>query len=301
MLISIYTLLRGKDNKNNLIFFIFCIICTIWILCNVFANISKGEEMALFFTQTSIIFVSIIPIIFLILIKNLFYQSNVLYIKKFKHIIILSIIFTIFICIFAYTPLNIESIKLHPWGVEYDPGLLYNALLIYFLVSFGFSTFTLYKVSKYGPTSVRRQSRLILKGSVITIILCILFDIIFPIFNYSFFSPLAPITIIFFLGYTCIAIYKYKLFNIRIIFIEVIFLFLIIFIFLRILLSDNDINMYSESSLLIIILMFGVIIIRNITHKIKQEEKIEELTKLLLIKYSEVKELENRIEIMQEE
>jgi signal transduction histidine kinase len=106
------------------------------------------------------------------------------------------------------------------------------------------------------------------------------FDLILPPFDYSYVwvGPLFAFVVVCVLLY---AIYKHHLLNAKVIAVELLTISLWAFILIRILLSGNDQDKIVNIILLIVTVIIGILLIKNVRHEVTQREKIEFLAENL--------------------
>jgi signal transduction histidine kinase len=274
-IVSILVLIENFKSRIHRIFVLLGLSVSLWIAANLFADLSTNTETALFFSKLAIVWAAFMPLFFNQLIYRLYFSDDLGFTKLYKKIFLLFISSTILILLLSPTSLNIESISLQPWGADFQPGILYYFLFLYLLVSFAFAFGCLYRVCKNFKDPQKSQARLILIGSIITLLLVILTNIITPILGDSFLSLFGPSTIIFFICFIAYAITRHHLFNIKIVATELVTSLLWIFLLFRTLLTENAKDMIIEGSLLIITIIVGVLLIRSVVKEVAQREKIE--------------------------
>ncbi len=294
LLIGLFVLYGSNENKVKNAFFILCLLIITWILSNSFADIFNND-FSIIFIRLSIIAPLFIPIIFSNLINNLYIYNNKYNIIS-KYINKLSIVFIVIIVIVNQTNLNVKSIKIESWGISFTPGIIYYLLLIYLLITFSIPIIYMLLNKNILNDIQRAQTRSIIIGSILSISLSIIIDIILPLFNYSYFGIFSGIPTIFFIGFISYAITKHKLFNIKIIAIEIVIFGLWTFALLRTLLSENPYEFYTEFTILTISIILGVLLVRSMLNEIAQREKIEELTESLNNAYRNIEEFQFNFE-----
>ncbi len=172
------------------------------------------------------------------------------------------------------------------------PGPLYVYFFIYFfaLVTYGIAV-CIYKI-KVTPEKKERMRYLY----------TILFTLAASIgggsvFATTFFSSIPPYPLILFSLYPLISGYgilKHQLFNVKIITTQFITFGLWIFILIRAFLSESSKDFVLNSGLLLISILFGIILIKNVQKEIENREKIEKLAADLSLSNDRLKELDSQ-------
>jgi signal transduction histidine kinase len=129
-------------------------------------------------------------------------------------------------------------------------------------------------------------------GLVITLGLIIVFNFFFPVFLDN--VDLIPLGALFSLPFVLLASYsilKYKLFNVRAIWAGILVFLLAMASFSEVILARELALIIYRSSILILVLFFGVLLIRGIIREVEQREQLAELNKKLQLAYEEVDRL----------
>ncbi|MEA1929376.1 MAG: ATP-binding protein [Patescibacteria group bacterium] len=154
---------------------------------------------------------------------------------------------------------------------------LFGALSIFLIVA---GLVILIKKTRRFRNVLRKQSRLILLGTIITHGLIIVGNLVLPtIFGVVTFVPFAPLFTIPFVVLTAYSILKHKLFNIKVMATAVLVFVLAVVTFLEIIFSDALGQVVFRSSVFLLVLIAGILLIRSVLREVKQRERIEELAK----------------------
>lgn len=174
-------------------------------------------------------------------------------------------------------------------------GKLWFLFDIHFLICWILGINLMYKKFKVARgTKEYRNLKFLLTSFIIGIIPVAITTVILPrlgVFNYDWLSSISTLVWILIVSYS---IFKYKLFNIKIIAVQIIIFLIWLLMMLHMLFQANGIMMISEARMLLLSIIFGLIIIRNTLHNLKQDRKIDELTSELTKSYSQLKELSDK-------
>jgi hypothetical protein len=121
--VSLFVYAVNTKTEVNRLFFYFCFSSAIWISSNVLIDNSHNYNIAIFFTRLAIIFVAFIPIFFNKLIQQLYFSDDLDYKKRNHWVTLAASIFIIIFILFSQTNLNVVSIDIKSWGVDFQPGV----------------------------------------------------------------------------------------------------------------------------------------------------------------------------------
>ncbi|MFH1900605.1 MAG: histidine kinase dimerization/phospho-acceptor domain-containing protein [Patescibacteria group bacterium] len=106
-------------------------------------------------------------------------------------------------------------------------------------------------------------------------------DLIFPyigIFKYTWLGPLFTLVLVLSIA---MAIFRYRLFNIKVIATELLTFTIWIFVLVRMLLANNLQDRLINGGLLLFLIISGILLIRSVLKEVHSREKIEQLAKEL--------------------
>jgi len=115
------------------------------------------------------------------------------------------------------------------------------------------------------------------------------------VFLLTFNIPVMPYPLILFALYPAIsgyAIFKYQLFNIRMVTAQILTFGLWIFILIRAFLADTQRDQLIDSSLLLVSIVFGIFLIRSVGREVRSRERVEKLAADLETANERLKELD---------
>ncbi len=277
ILLSSFVLFEDPKNKINKLFSLLSFSIALWIANNTLADMVKDYNLALFLSRTAIIWVALLPIFFNYLISALYFKLDYIYIRKYKLVSLLLIVMLSIIILFSQTSINIDSVVLEESGVNYNPGILYYLLFFELIVGFSFGFYGLFKVFNESKSSKKSQAGFIIAGSLVTVILGVVTNIIFPLLGFSYINVIGPPSVLFFVGLTAIAILKHQLFNVKVIATELLVFSLWIIILIRTIISDTTTDLIINSVLFLVLVIIGIFLIRSVIKEVDQREKIEKL------------------------
>jgi len=180
-------------------------------------------------------------------------------------------------------------------GLSYQLGgaYLYYAfsLTLFFLIGF---VILLIQFKKSSSIVERQQIKYVLAGYLISSVLAIVPDLIFPYFNifkYTWFGPLFALILV---ASLFIAIFKYRLFQVKIILTEIISISIITALLIELFFINSTSELILKTVVLIIVSIFSYILIRGVYREIRQRERIELLASDLQKANSRLTELDRQ-------
>jgi signal transduction histidine kinase len=197
-----------------------------------------------------------------------------------KNIVISALV--VLVSILTLTPLVIKqvvSVSLGGMVNQFDRGwgmYFFGAMVFYLL---GSSILLLIKKTIKARGVERKQFLSILIGIILTIVLITTFNFIFPAFlNISSFVSYGAVFIFPFIFFTAYAIIRHHLLDIKTITVEILVFVLSIISMVEVLIADNLMLVIFRSSIFLLILIFGIYLIKSIINEVKQREKLQVLT-----------------------
>lgn len=140
-----------------------------------------------------------------------------------------------------------------------------------------------------------RQFRFVLVGSLITFTLLIVFNFVFPTFlDNAQFVPLGAVFIFPFAIFTAYAIIKHHFLNVKIFTTEILAFILATVTLFQVTLSGNITQLIVRFTIFMLVLVFGILLIRSVMKEVKAREEIERLAKDLAKANEQLKELDQR-------
>jgi signal transduction histidine kinase len=140
---------------------------------------------------------------------------------------------------------------------------------------------------------VKRSSKLLLLGALMMFILIIIFNFLIPIFTSNRnFIPLGALFVFPFVAFTSYAILKHKLFNIKVAATASLTFVLSIVTFLEIIFARDLSQVIFRSSVFILVLVFGIMLIRTVLKEVRLREEVEILAGTLQKANTRLRELD---------
>ena len=215
LLLGFFILMKGQNNKQNLVFFLFILSSAFWTFSNLMVDISSHRQVALLWSKITLIGPIILPIF--LFYFTLIFPEDVF--KRKKIIFITPLVFiAVILLIFVPSNINIKDVYLIPGEVpKVETGMLYIYFSIYFILSMLLSIGNL--IRKYFIYSgyKKLQIRYIFVGIIITFILGIFTNLILLQVGVSKYASFGPYFNIIFISFTVYSIVRYRLMDIRLV------------------------------------------------------------------------------------
>jgi signal transduction histidine kinase len=165
------------------------------------------------------------------------------------------------------------SYQLGPWYPAY-------ALVVIFYFFGGFAFLAL----EYGKNELdieKKQILYVLFGSAVASSLALVTNLIFPYLNIFSYTWLGPIFTVIMVTSLFMAMLRYQLFSVKLIFTEIVSVLIIMALIVEIFYSQSVSEVILKTALLIILTIFSYLLVRSVYREIEQREKIESLAKQL--------------------
>lgn len=173
-------------------------------------------------------------------------------------------------------------------------------LVLYFVFYLTYGILIIWKLHKFSmqenSSEIKKQFKLIFYGALITLCVTLTSSLIMPLFSIFPFGAIDNTGFLIFLTFIAYSITRHKLFNVRIITIELVTAGLWVILLIRSLMAETTKDALIEGGMLIIAIIFGILLIRSTFNEIKQREQIKKLAEELQSAYtdSEKKKLDGR-------
>ena len=289
VLLGFVVYISNPSSITNKTFFLFSLTTGLLGLSNYISYQPQSEDLILWVARF-IMFLAALFSFFFFLLAYVFPEQKRKLSTSIKYGLIPLVIFTAFL---SLTPLVFSGVKLTSGEIPRPViglGISIHTVVALFCVFVG--VVILIKKSRKAVDIERARYRLLLLGVALTFALIIVFNFLFPVFlEDSRFIPLSSLFIFPFVAFTSYAILKHKLFNVRVAGTAVLVFLLSVVTFFEVILEGDLALIIYRSSILILVLVFGVLLIRGVMREVEQREKLAELNKKLQAAYEEVDRL----------
>lgn len=175
--------------------------------------------------------------------------------------------------------------------IENGPGIaLFGSVVILLICS---AIYILCRKTLRASGVARKQFSSILIGIISTFLLIIIFNFILPaFFDNPRYIALGPVFILPFVIFTSYAIVRHHLLNVKVISTEVLTFLLAVLTSLEVLLARDLLTIIFRTSIFLLVLVFGILLIRGVLNEVRAREEIERLAGALDTANQELKRLD---------
>ncbi len=274
------TIYLGSDKRAPKFFALGSGFIFVWITSVGFFISSTNLDSALILARLTYLFANMVSIYFLYFFYT-FPEDE----SPPKIIPVIQLLLSV---TFAYLFLFTDTIITDPFRLELAPGWGWHFGPLSYLFEISFFGLFIYGIGiiyKKFRRSTNQRSKQHLKYMLWIIIvgsvppsLC---GIILPRFGYFDLNWLGPITELFWIPIAAYSIVKHRLFDTKIIAIEIVTFGLWIIILIRTIMAPNLHEVIIEGSLLVVTVVFGILLIRFLLQSRRQRDQIQKLTEEL--------------------
>ena len=277
---------KSYRDRINQLFFLMTVAIAMWSFGYWQWLSSTDIGLALFWIRFFSIGSLFIPIFYFHWVLELLGQT-----QNKRRFLYLIYIISVLLIFFSSSSLFIESVEPKlSFPFWPNPGPLYSFYLVFFYFSMVLYSFILLARSyRKSDESKRGQIFYVILGAIFgfgggATNFFLWYGIPIPPYG-NFLVSLFP----FFLGY---AIIKHRLFNVRVIAAELLVFSLWIFLLVRIFLSDVLKDQLIDGGLLVLVIFFGILLIRSVLREVHSREEISRLAENLRKANLELKKLD---------
>ncbi len=270
-IVGIFVYLHDRKRVVNRTFTLFSASVALWSYSYFLWQISKDVQGALFWVRMLILGTILIPPTFFHFISAFVQQFE----SKKKSIITTYVIFGAF-ALFTFSPLMVRGVtqklifKFWP-----EPGVVFNILLGAWIIYVIYTLSVLFAAFIKSAGIQRLQIKYVFLG--------MFFGFLGGMTNYFLWYniPILPIgnsLVVLFVIAVGYAAIKHRLFDIKVIVTEMLIFMIWIFLAARVLLGDSWQNRMEDGGLLVLMIIFGILLIRSVLKEVQQRERLEKLT-----------------------
>jgi signal transduction histidine kinase len=283
---------NDKNSITNKTFLLFALITIIWSVAN-YSYYQVESVILAFWLIKFVIFLGVWHAFTFFQLARVFPKERFEFSDNYKWILLPIVAIT---SIINLTPLVFkQAVRVSESGgiaeIENGPAIALFGIVITTLIITGIVVLIRKTIKASGIEKV--QFLFVSLGTFLTFVLIVTFNFILPtFFNNSKFIPLGAVFIIPFVAFTSYAILKHKLFDIKVVATAVLVFVLSIVIFIEIVLEDTLAGVVMESSVFILVLIFGIMLLKGVRKEVALREKVEVLAKSLEKANVRLKELD---------
>lgn len=270
---------NNPKSVTNRYFFYFCLVAIVWTVVNYLSYQFQSQSLVIWLLRFEIFLACW-------LVTSLFYLLYVVPNEersrrgKDKWLVVA----TSAISLFTLTPYVFVRVLEFSQGrvskVQNGPGIAIFGLFVLSVISY--SLFRLVVRIIRSTDVVKKQLKPFLVGMLIMFGLLVVFNFIFPAFlDNPRFVPMGGVFIFPFIVSASYAIIRRKLLNVKILSTEILVFVLGIATFIEVIVSNTLTIVIFRSSVFILVLGVGILLIRSVINEVKQREQLQLLTEEL--------------------
>ncbi|MEK9176907.1 MAG: ATP-binding protein [Patescibacteria group bacterium] len=285
-------LFSNTQSASNRIFLVLAISTGIWGSLNYFSYQPNAPDVSFLLLRWAIFF-GVLSAFFTFTFAYVFPSSRGAYSSLYRWGFIPLTAVTAFATLtpFVFKSISATAPDGHVTGVEAGPGILLFVATI-LILNVGAIVYFVRKLLKAKPEQ-KTSFQTILLGMFIMLALVVVFNLILPaFFENTRFIPLGALFLFPFIAATAYAVLKHKLFNIKVTGTAMLVFALSIITFGEVIFARESSLVLYRASIFVLVLVFGVSLIRGVVREVKQREEIEILAKLLKSANERLKELD---------
>ncbi len=291
VLLGFTVLFNTPKSITNKTFFAFSVITAIWGFFNLMSYRIPSLEIAFWFLRTEMFF----GVWHSFMIFQLFYvfpNERMRFPRWYKTILVPVVAIVSFLTLtpFVFSGIETVSEKGQILTLKEEPGIVLFGVTVFGLTLSSF--LILFRKILRVSRQDRRKFLLVLVGVVITFAFILPLNFILPaFFDNPKFVPFGAIFSFPFIAFTSYAILRHKLFNIKVAGTAVLVFLLSVATFSEVILARDIAFIIYRSSIFVLVLSFGTLLIRGVLKEVEQREKLAVLNKKLQAAYDEVDRL----------
>src|SRR3989344_1004309 len=272
--VILFNNVRSVTNRN---FLYFALSAGLWSVANYLSYQSDSPSTVLLLIRLGIFF-AVWYSYFLCRLFYVFPKDNFTFSKNFKFILTP---FVAIVSALTLTPLVFSSIKeLSTDGASVvvpAPGIvIFGITVVGLIVS---AIYSLVNKIRTASGNEKRQLEFILYGTTLTFLLHLGFNFILPAgFDIVTFIPFGAVFTFPLVAFAFYAIFKHNLLNVKVISTEILTFILAVVAFAEVIFARNAEHLIFRISTFLLILSFGILLIKSVLHEARHRDQLQILT-----------------------
>ena len=292
IILGVVVFLTDRESMTNKTFLGFSVVTAVWGAVNYLHYQTQNPIFALWFLR--LVFFSALWQAFTAF--QLFYvfpKKKITFGKIYRFILV-----PVVICVSILTLSPLVSSEVTGFSAEGVPENTKGpGIMVFGLVAIGLIIGALYWIFKKMRSldqSIKKQLYTMLLGMILMFGLIIPLNFIFPVFLEDFrFLPLSGLFTFPFIIFAAYAILKQRLLGVKVIATEILTFILAVVTFAEIIFANDTGIVLFRSGVFILVLSFGILLIRSVRKEVEQRERLEKITKDLEAANVELKRLDD--------
>ncbi len=272
---------NNRRSITNRTFLIFTLLTAAWGIANYIAEKVVIPELGLWLFRI-VIALAIWHDFFIFQLFYVFPKEKVQFSKIYRIVLIPLVGIT---SVINLTPFVFNKIgEISPEGkilkIINGPGIILFSVLVFGLITSGI-VLLIRKFRRAGGIE-KVQLQFVLTGTFLTFFLLVTFNFILPaFFNKPDLIPLGAVFLFPFVAFTSYAILKHRFLNVKVIATEIFVFILAVATFFEVLLAEEPLILIFRGVVLLLVLYFGISLIRSVWKEIEQREELQRLNEQL--------------------
>lgn len=280
VILGFIVLFNDYKSISSRIFFCLSITAATWGVINYLSYQPYSLEIS-FWLLRFVLFFAVWASFFTLAFALIFPEEKPKLSFKFKWLLIP---ITAFTALITLTPLVFSKASEVTDGritrIVNGPGILFFAASI-LSINLG-SIISLLRRIRRSKEETRKPLKIVLEGIIVMLALIITFNLVLPAFlENTRFIPLGALFLFPFIAFTSYAIMRHKLFNVRVAGTGLLVFALAVLTFIEVIFAGDVGILVYRSSVFILVLVFGVLLIKGVLREVEQREELQVLSKKL--------------------
>jgi signal transduction histidine kinase len=280
LLLGLIPFYRNAKSATNKLFAFLTITIVIYLFANYLSLHQHSVPSTIFWVKTVMSVTLFVNLSFFLLATT--YPSENFRIET-KWIWMLVVV-TFVLSLLSQTSLFFSSVIVEAGKVQVNPGPLILLFLLHTILGLGAGMYLMIKKLRRSSGAEKGQLRPLLVCAA-SIFILILFSnlILVLVFGNSRFTVLMSIYTLVFIGYISYAIAKHGLFNLKALATQLLVAILWVVLFARIFVAQTLTGALIDLLIFVVVVVFGILLIRSVLQEVEQREKLQELTEKLKV------------------
>jgi signal transduction histidine kinase len=266
---------NNRKSITNVTFLLFSLVTSLWGLLNYFTYHTSDPSFVLWLLR-AVLFFALWQAFLIFQLFYVFPEVKFIFSKKYKLILLPLVALVSFLTLtpFIFSGISLYSSVGQVSEAKINAGIIAFGLLAVSLVISSIAI--LIRKLRSVESGQKRPYFQMLSGLIITFLLIIAFNFIIPVaMNDRSYIPLGALFILPFVFMTSYAILRHKLFNIKVTATAVLIFILSVVTFAEIIFSTTLPLVIFRSSVFVLVLIFGINLIRGVFREVEQREQIQ--------------------------
>lgn len=269
--LALLILAHNSRSRVNQAFAALIFFIGFWLTSSLFVDLSLNLTGIFFWAQISLVWVAIIPAIW-VYFSYIFPREQKIGLIQKALIIFPPLVFFIL----SPTKLNVKDLYILEDGTrEIARGPLGSFVFAYFLFCVFWSFFRLWKNYRKSRKFVRIQIKYIFIGMATSTFLAALGAVLFPFLGVQAVTNFSSLTILFFIIFSTYAILRHHLLQIRVMTAEVFTGLLMLVLLVNVFSFNTKEQLILNLGLFFAAIIFGIFLVKSVIQEVKVREEIE--------------------------